>query len=95
MLGILLPKSYILLATLVVTNKASICWNSSFRNGAHVSQWLRKEIWVLLSCLLFPFDISFPEIKLRGKKKSKSNLVRVLGIVLLNGPLFQHDPQMN
>lgn len=80
-----------LLVTLVVTNKASTCWNSSFRNGACVSQLLRKEIWVLLRCLLFPFHISFSEINLRDKKKilknDKSNLVRVLGIDLLNGPL--------
>lgn len=32
-----------LLVTLVVTNKASTYWNSSFRNGAYVSLWLRKK----------------------------------------------------
>lgn len=60
-----------LLVTLVVTKWVSVCWNSSFRNGAHVSQQLRKEIQVLSSCLLFPFHVSFSEIKLGGKKKKK------------------------
>lgn len=63
-----------LLVTLLVANKASICWNSSFRNGAYVSQWLRNEIWVLLRCLLFPFHVSFSEIKLGGKKKEKKKV---------------------
>jgi len=57
-----------LLDILIVTNKASASWNSSFRNGAQVTQWMMKETWVLLSCLLFPLHITFSEIKFWKKK---------------------------
>lgn len=58
-----------LLDILIVTNKASACWDSSFWNGAHVAQWVRKEMWVLPSSLLFPFHIwLFQKLSSRKKK---------------------------
>lgn len=57
-----------LLHILIFANKDSACWDSSFRNCAHVAQWLRKEMWVLSSCLLFPFHIFFSEIRFWEKK---------------------------
>lgn len=59
-----------LLDILIVASKDCACWDSSFRNCAHVAQWVRKEMWVLSSFLLFPFHVIFQKWS-SGEKKKK------------------------